>query len=64
MAEMSRVGGIWQSLVERMAAQPGVNAVAAATLSPLSGRDRGVRIVWLGGAPVSEDKEGICRSIT
>ena len=59
MAEMSRVGGIWQSLVERMAAEPGVNAVAAATLSPLSGRDRGVRIVVVGGAPVSEAQEGI-----
>ena len=59
MAEMSRVGGIWQSLVERMAAEPGVDAVAAATLSPLSGRDRGVRIVVVGGAPVSQEKEGI-----
>ena len=33
---------IWETLVERVSSVPGVQAAGAATLSPLTGRDRGV----------------------
>ena len=40
----ARLGAIWSDLGSRVAGLPGVASAGVGTLSPLSGRDRGVRI--------------------
>ena len=40
----ARLGAIWVDVASRVAAVPGVVATGVGTMSPLSGRDRGVRI--------------------
>jgi predicted permease len=52
----ARLGGIWGDLVSRVAVLPGVVSTGAGTLSPLSGRDRGVRI-RIGRDPSSTRKD-------
>ena len=44
-ADHARTALIWETLVERVSRVPGVQAAGAATLSPLTGRDRGVNIL-------------------
>jgi predicted permease len=50
-ADHTRTALIWETLVERVSRVPGVQAAGAATLSPLTGRDRGVNIAAVDGAP-------------
>lgn len=52
--EHARLGAMWQDLVDRTSALPNVSSAAVATLSPLVGRDRGVRLAVSGGGPASE----------
>jgi len=52
--EHTRLGAMWQALVESTSALRGVTSAAVATLSPLVGRDRGVRIAIAGGPPGPE----------
>ena len=40
---ISRIGTLWTDLAERVATLPGVTSASVGTLSPLTGRDRGVR---------------------
>lgn len=40
----ARLGAIWVDFASRVAGLPGVGSAGVATLSPLTGRDRGVRI--------------------
>jgi predicted permease len=42
---------VWSALLIRASALPGVTSASAATLSPLGGHDRGVRLAVIGGAP-------------
>jgi putative ABC transport system permease protein len=52
-----RLGAMWTGFSEQVAVMPGVFAAAVATMSPLTGRDRGVLIAVSGGAPLpSEDR--------
>ena len=41
--EHARFGRVWEDLIEPVGAFPWVSAASVSTLSPLSGRDRGVR---------------------
>ena len=58
-SEHARVGGMWQDLVDRAAALPGVTTAAVSTLSPLVGRDRGVRLAIAGDVPGPERDFGV-----
>ena len=49
-ADHARIALIWETLVERVSSVPGVQAAGAATLSPLTGRDRGVNITAVDGS--------------
>ena len=57
--EHARLGAIWEDFIGGVVALPGVSSAAAATMSPLSGRDRGVVIAVSGAAPLSEHNRGI-----
>jgi predicted permease len=57
--ERARLGTIWQDFIARVIASPGVTSAAVATMSPLSGRNRGVVIAISGGTPVSAKDRGI-----
>ena len=46
----------WRDLVQRLSAIPGVKSAAASTLSPLSGRDRGVRLS-VAGVPLGREED-------
>ena len=53
---ISRIGTLWTDLAERVAMLPGVTSASVGTLSPLTGRDRGVRIAVPGAAVPDRDK--------
>jgi predicted permease len=55
-AEHARLGGIWEDFVAGVIAMPDVTAAAVATMSPLTGRDRGVLIAILGARFPDEDR--------
>ena len=55
----AQLGAMWEHLVDQTRALPGVTLAAAGTLSPLAGRDRGVRIAVIGGAPGPEQDHGV-----
>jgi predicted permease len=58
----ARLGGIWEDFIARVSALPGVTSAAVATMSPLTGKDRGVNIgVDAGSRPVHDwwSKRGI-----
>jgi predicted permease len=55
----ARLARIWNDLVNQVAALPGVKLAAAATLSPMSGRDRGVNIAVTGASALAEYDRGI-----
>jgi predicted permease len=57
--EHSRLASIWRDLVIQVNALPGVKSACAATLSPMSGRDRGVNIAVTGEAAIPEYDRGI-----
>jgi predicted permease len=54
-----RLGASWTELSEGIGALPGVVAAGAATMSPLSGRDRGVTINLSGAEPLPEEDRSI-----
>jgi predicted permease len=58
-ADHARFGPIWGGFIDRMHELPGVASAAAATMHPLSGRDRGVKIAIQGPAPGPEKDRGI-----
>ncbi len=58
-AEYARVGRMWEDLVARAASLPGVRSAGAATLSPMTLRDRGVSIAVPGAPPRAEGDRGI-----
>jgi predicted permease len=58
-SQHARLGAMWNTLAEALAQLPGVSTAAAATMVPLSGRDRGVVIAVTGGAPGPERDGGI-----
>jgi putative ABC transport system permease protein len=49
----------WAALLDRVIAMPRVQAAALATMTPLTGRDRGVSIAISGGAPLAGEDRGI-----
>jgi predicted permease len=48
-AELARVGTMWGRLADRVRELPGASSVAIATLTPMDGADRGVRLMPVGG---------------
>jgi predicted permease len=58
-AEYGRVGRMWEDLVARAASLPGVRSAGAATLSPMTMRDRGVGIAVPGAPPIARADRGI-----
>jgi predicted permease len=57
--DFARLGAIWEAFVDRVAGLPGVTAAAVATMSPLSGRNRGVAIAVKGAPAVAKEARGI-----
>jgi predicted permease len=58
-ADFARLGGIWETFIDQVADMPGVTAAAVATISPLSGRNRGVVIAVRGAPAVAKEVRGI-----
>ena len=58
-ADHARLGLIWRGFMERVHQVPGVSSAAVAGMSPLSGRDRGIKIDIAGPAPGPERDRGI-----
>ena len=58
-ADHARLGAIWTNFIERINEVPGVTSAAAATMNPLSGRDRGVKIAVHGPVEGPERDFGI-----
>jgi putative ABC transport system permease protein len=58
-ADHARLGAIWSGFVERVREVPGVSSAAVATMNPLSGWFRGVRIAIHGPAQGPEKDRGI-----
>jgi predicted permease len=58
-ADHARLGAIWSGFIERVHEVPGVSSAAVATMSPLSGRDRGVKIEIHGPVQGPEKDRGI-----
>ncbi len=58
-ADHARLGAIWSGFMERVHGVPGVSSAAVATMNPLSGRDRGVRIAFHGPVQGLEKERGI-----
>jgi predicted permease len=58
-ADHARLGAIWSGFIERVREVPGVSSAAVATMSPLSGRDRGVKIEIHGPVQGPERDRGI-----
>jgi predicted permease len=54
----ARLGVMWEDFIARVAALPGVTLAAAATMSPLTGNDRGV-VIAVSGRSVSESDRSI-----
>jgi predicted permease len=51
-AELARVGTMWGRLADRVGELPGARSVAIATLTPMDGADRGVRLIPVDGPPL------------
>jgi predicted permease len=58
-ADHARLGSIWSGFIARVREVPGVTSAAVATMNPLSGRDRGVKIAIHGPATGPEKDGGI-----
>jgi predicted permease len=58
-ADHGRFGPIWRGFIDRMHELPQVSSAAVATIHPLSGRDRGVKIAIQGPAAGPEKDRGI-----
>jgi predicted permease len=58
-ADHARLGVIWNGFIERVREVPGVSSAGVATMNPLSGWYRGVRIAIHGAVQGSEKDRGI-----
>ena len=58
-ADFARLGAIWETFIGQVAGLPGVSGAAIATMSPLSGRDRGVSIAVNGGPALPREVRSI-----
>ncbi|HEY7056695.1 MAG TPA: ABC transporter permease, partial [Vicinamibacterales bacterium] len=58
-AEHARVAQMWEGLLDRLHAQPGMTSVALSTMSPLGRRDRGVLMDVVGQPLRAENDRGI-----
>jgi predicted permease len=58
-AERDQIGRMWSDLIDRVKDQPGAQLVAGATLTPMSGRDRGVKLRTVGPTQGSTRNEDI-----
>lgn len=58
-ADFARLGGIWEAFIDQVGRLPGVSAAAVATMSPLSGRNRGVVIAVRDTPAVAREVRGI-----
>jgi putative ABC transport system permease protein len=58
-ADHARLGAIWSGFIERVHEVPGVSSAAAATMNPLSGWQRGVKIEIHGPIQGPEKERGI-----
>ncbi len=54
----ARLGAMWHDFTTRVGAMPGVTSAALGTMSPLTGRDRGVKVHVRGGPPPSSKPGG------
>ena len=57
-AEHARLGAMWEEFAARVSEAPGVTSAAAATMSPLTGRDRGI-LIAIDGVRRPEEDAGI-----
>jgi MacB-like periplasmic core domain len=57
--EHARIGRMWNALLEPLHALPQVRTASVSTLSPMSGRRRGVLLDVSGAPPVAERDRGI-----
>ncbi len=57
-AEHARLGAMWEEFAARVAGLPSVTSAAVTTLSPLTGRDRGIHIA-INGIPRPEQDRDI-----
>ncbi|MGB2717730.1 MAG: ABC transporter permease [Vicinamibacterales bacterium] len=55
-ADHARLASFWREFVTRVRGLPGVTSAAAATMSPLSGSDRGV-LIAISGEPLRPEKD-------
>jgi predicted permease len=58
-ADHARLGAIWSGFIERVREVPGVSSAAVATMNPLSGWHRGVRIAIHGPVQGPEKDRGV-----
>jgi predicted permease len=58
-ADDGRLGAMWGRFVTEVNALPDVSAAAIATLSPLTGRDRGVLVGLVGGPEIAQNLRSI-----
>jgi predicted permease len=58
-ADHARVGALWTSFIDRISTMSGVISAAAATMSPLTGRDRGVVVAIIGESLLTKNERGI-----
>ena len=58
-ADHARLGAVWSGFIERVRETPGVSSAAVATMNPLSGWFRGVRIAIHGPVQGPEKGRGI-----
>jgi predicted permease len=56
-AAHARAGAVWEDLAARVREIPGVRWASVATMSPLTGRDRGVLVEALGADIAGRDRE-------
>ncbi len=58
-ADHARLGAVWSGFIDRVREMPGVSSAAVATMNPLSGWLRGVRIAIQGPVQAPEKDRGI-----
>ena len=57
-AAFTRIGALWELLIARVLALPGVTSAAVSFMSPLTGRDRGA-VIAIGGITLPEEHRSI-----
>jgi predicted permease len=55
----ARLGAAWSTLAARVSEVAGASSTAIATMTPLTGRDRGVNVAIAGAPPLPDDQRGI-----